>query len=301
MLDDLNELRTLQQVLASGSLTAAANAMGVSLAVVSKRLATLERRTGVRLVNRTTRRLSPTEEGARLMVEIDRVLEAIRQGEELLATGRDEPVGTLRVSAPVSFGRRHVAPILGELTRRYPQLAISLSLDDKVVDVVGGAMDVAIRIGGGLVDSSAAMRKIADNSRILVAAPAYLDRRGRPSAPSDLRNHDLLRYGDSIAPWRLHGRDGTIESIPAPARMRVDNGDALHDWCVAGLGIMLKSTIDVGHDLAAGRLEHVLPDWNGGDLPIVALFPDRANMTRKARVFLEAMVSAFQTPVNAGP
>jgi DNA-binding transcriptional LysR family regulator len=293
MLDDLNELRTLQQVLACGSLTGAARSLGVSLAVVSKRLATLERRTGVRLVNRTTRSLSPTEEGERLLVEIDRALEALRQGEELLATGRDEPVGTLRVSAPVSFGRRHVAPVLGALARRHPQLAFTLSLDDRLIDVAGGTVDVAIRIGGGLIDSSAAMRKLVDNVRVAVASPAYLDRCGRPAAPTDFEKHDLLRYGDSVAPWRLIHADGRVELVAAPARMRVDNGDAVHDWCVAGHGIMLKSIVDVADDVSAGRLERVLPDWTAGDMPIVALFPDRATMPRKTRVFLDAMVQAF--------
>lgn len=293
MLDDLNELRTLQQILARGSLTGAAQALGVSLAVVSKRLATLERRTGVRLVNRTTRNLSATEEGERLLVEIDRALEAIRQGEELLATGRDEPVGTLRVSAPVSFGRRHVAPVLGQLTQRHPQLAISLSLDDRLVAVAGGAIDVAIRIGGATSDGSAAMRKLAENRRILVAAPAYLDRRGRPSNPGDVGHHDLLRYGDATGPWRLTGPTDTQQLVPAPARLRVDNGDAVHDWCVAGLGIALKSIVDVAADLRAGRLERLLPDWHAGETPIVALFPNRATMPRKTRVFLDAMIVAM--------
>lgn len=295
MLDDLNELRTLQQVLLCGSLTAAARTLGVSLAVVSKRLATLERRTGVRLVNRTTRSLSPTEEGERLLVEIDRALEALRQGEELLATGRDEPVGTLRVSAPVSFGRRHVAPMLGDLARRHPQLAIALSLDDRLIDVAGGAVDVAIRIGGGLVDTSAAMRKLVDNVRVAVAAPAYLDQRGRPLQPDDLIGHDLLRYGDAIAPWRLIDPEGSERLVPAPARMRVDNGDAVHDWCIAGHGIMLKSMIDVSDDVSTGKLERVLPEWTAGEMPIVALFPDRATMPRKTRVFLDAMVRIFET------
>lgn len=292
MLDDLNELRTFEQVLAQGSLTGAARALGISLAVVSKRLATLERRTGVRLVNRTTRALAPTEEGERLLVEVERALEAIRQGEELLATGRDEPVGTLRVSTPVSFGRRHVAPVLGSLAQRYPRLGVSLSLDDRLVDVAGGAVDVAIRIGGTGTDS-AAMRKLADNVRVMVAAPGYLDRRGRPERPDDLAGHELLRYGDSVAPWRLTGPSHLQHLVAAPARLRVDNGDVVHDWCAAGLGIMLKSVVDVGPDLRAGVLEHVLPEWHAGDTPIIALFPDRATMPRKTRVFLDAMLASL--------
>jgi DNA-binding transcriptional LysR family regulator len=293
MLDDLNELRTFHQVLAHGSLTGAAQALGVSLAVVSKRLATLEKRTGVRLVNRTTRSLSPTEEGERLLIEVDRALEAIAQGEEMLATGRDEPVGTLRISAPVSFGRRHVAPVLGNLAQRHPQLGVSLSLDDRLVDVAGGATDVAIRIGGLSVSGGATMRKLADNRRILVAAPDYLDRRGRPAEPGALPSHDLLRYGDAVGPWRLWSTHGREQLVPADARLRVDNGDAVHDWCIAGLGITLKSQVDVAPDLRTGVLEHVLPEWHAGDSPIVALFPDRATMPHKTRVFLDAMVAAL--------
>lgn len=293
MLDDLNELRTLQQILACGSLTGAARAMGVSLAVVSKRLAMLERRTGVRLVNRTTRRLSPTEEGERLIVEVERALDSLRQGEDLLANGRDEPVGTLRVSAPVSFGRRHVAPVLSALVFQHPRLSILLSLNDGLVDIMGGSVDVAVRIGGGLVDSNAAMRKLVDNERVVVAAPGYLDRRGRPRTPQDLSTHDLLRYGDAIGPWQLMGPDGRTEQVVAPARMRVDNGDALHDWCLAGAGIMLKSRVDVDADLAGGRLERVLEGWSAGDMPIVALFPSRTNLPRKTRVFLDALIARF--------
>lgn len=293
MLDDLNELRTLQQVLAQGSLTGAARALGVSLAVVSKRLATLEKRAGIRLVNRTTRSLSATEEGERLMVEIERALEALRQGEELLATGRHEPTGTLRVSAPVSFGRRHVAPVLGELTKRHARLSVSLSLDDRLVDVAGGAIDVAIRIGGTAVDSSAAMKKLTENARILVASPAYLDRRSRPVHPADLLEHDLLRYGDSHAPWQLVGPAGEASAVPAAARLRVDNGEVVHDWCLAGLGVALKSRIDVAADIAAGALEQVLPGWHAGSSPIVALFADRATMPRKTRIFLDAMAAAM--------
>lgn len=293
MLDDLDELRTLQQVLACGSLTGAARAMGVSLAVVSKRLSRLERRTGVRLVNRTTRSLSATEEGERVLVEIERALDALRQAEDVLANGRDEPVGTLRVSAPVSFGRRHVAPVLSELVLRHPRLSILLSLDDRLVDVAGGSVDVAIRIGGGLIDSSAAMRKLVDNERIVVAAPDYLERRGRPQTPQDLSKHDLLRYGDAVGPWKLTGPDGRTERVAAPARMRVDNGDALQDWCLAGAGVMLKSRVDVDQDLASGRLERVLSDWGAGNMPIVALFPSRTNLPRKTRVFLDALLNRF--------
>ena len=129
-----------------------------------------------------------------------------------------------------------------------------------------------IRIGG-LADGTAVMRKLADNRRILVAAPSYLDRAGRPATPADLASDEFLRYGTASEPWRVRGPKGVNASLAAVARLRVDNGDTLHDWALAGLGIMLKSEVDVVEDLVAGRLERVLPAWDGGETPIVALYP----------------------------
>jgi DNA-binding transcriptional LysR family regulator len=292
MLDDLNELRTLRAIASAGSLSAAGRALGVSLAVVSKRLSTLEGRVGLRLVNRTTRTLSPTEDGLTLLAHLDRALEAIDEAEERLATGRDEPIGTLRVTAPVSFGRRHVAPVLAALTDLHPRLDAVLSLDDRVVDIAGGTSDVAIRIGVA-GDTSATMLKLADNSRVLAASPAYLDRRGRPGAPEHLSAHAFLRYGDGVAPWALSGPDGRTATVAAVPRLRVDNGDTVHDWCLAGHGIMMRSIVDMGRDLAAGRLERVLPDWDGGAAPVVALFASRHNQPRKLRAFLDAISAAI--------
>ncbi len=292
MLDDLNELKTFQKVLGTGSLSGAARALGVSLAVVSKRLLTLEARIGARLVNRTTRSLSPTEEGARLLIDVERALDALRQAEETLATGRLEPVGLLRVTAPVSFGRRHVAPVLGELTNHFPQLLVSLTLEDRVIDLAGEAVDVAIRIGA-LADTSAVMRKLADNRRILLAAPKYLAQAGMPQTPDDLATHAFLRYGGTTAPFRLLHPGGLSATIDGQSRLRVDDGDAVHDWCLAGYGIMLKSQIDVADEMASGALIHVLPEWSGGDAPVVALFPTARHLPLKVRVFVDAMAAAL--------
>ncbi|MFG1286025.1 LysR family transcriptional regulator [Xanthobacter versatilis] len=294
MLDDLNELKTFRAILAEGSLSAAARRLGVTLAVVSKRLATLEDRAGVRLIHRTTRALSPTEEGARLLIDVERALDAIEAGEEQLASGRVEPSGTLRVSAPIAFGRRCVAPVLAQLAARHARLGVALELDDRVVDLVGEGFDVAIRIGAP-ADSSAMMRKLADNRRILVAAPAYLDRAGRPVTPEEAAGHAFLRYGRGSDPWRLRGPDGATASLGAAARLRVDDGDVVHDWALAGLGIMLKSEADVAQDLATGRLTRVLPGWDGGDAPILALYPSARHVPLKTRVLLDALAAHLAT------
>lgn len=144
------------------------------------------------------------------------------------------------------------------------------------------------------------MRRLVDNHRILVAAPSYLDRVGRPTSPQQMESagHTFLRYGDSSVPWRLTGRGKTHAAIKAAARLRVDNGDALHDWALAGHGVMLKSQIDVAKDLARGRLERVLPDWSGGPAPIVALYPTAKHLPRKTRVFLDAIVSHLDSAAS---
>jgi DNA-binding transcriptional LysR family regulator len=300
MLDDLNELKTFRAILVEGSLSAAARRLGVTLAVVSKRLSTLEGRAGVRLVHRSTRSLSPTEEGARMLMDVVRALETIEAAEGRLAGVRDEPTGTLRVSAPIAFGRRCVAPVLGQLTARYPRLAVALELDDRLVDLVGEGLDVAIRIGA-LADSSAMMRKLADNRRILVASPAYLDCVGRPAMPEEAADQAFLRYGVAIEPWRLRGPNGATASLAATARLRVDDGDVVHDWALAGLGIMLKSEVDVAEDLAVGRLERVLPEWDGGEAPVVALYPSAQYVPLKTRVLLDRLAAHVAAVMTGGP
>jgi DNA-binding transcriptional LysR family regulator len=294
MLDDLNELKTFRAILAAGSLSGAARDLGISLQVASKRLAMLEQRAGIRLINRTTRTLSATEEGASLLIDVERALDAITSGEDRLVKGRDEPVGTLRISAPVSFGRRHVAPVLGALVALYPRLSVSLALDDRVADLVGEGLDVAIRIGP-MEDSSAMMRKLAENRRILVASPAYLNVSGRPAAVEDLQRHEFLRYGTGTSPWIMRGPGGARQTVAAPARLRADNGDAVHDWAVSGLGITLKSELDVAEDIGCGRLERVLPDWDGGDTPVVALYPSGHNLPLKTRAFIDAAISHLRS------
>jgi DNA-binding transcriptional LysR family regulator len=297
VLDDLNELRTFRAILTEGSLSGAARRLGVTLAVVSKRLSTLETRIGARLIHRTTRSLSPTEEGARLLTDVARALEALESAEARLSGGADEPAGTLRVSAPIAFGRRCVAPTLGRLTERYPRLAVALELDDRLADLVGEGLDVAIRIGAP-ADSSAMMRKLADNRRILVAAPAYLDRAGRPATPDEATGHAFLRYGSGVEPWRLRGPKSETASLAVNARLRVDDGDVVHAWALAGLGVMLKSEVDVAEDLITGRLERVLPDWDGGEAPVIALYPSAQHVPLKTRALLDELAAHTTAVMN---
>ncbi|MDR3509548.1 MAG: LysR substrate-binding domain-containing protein [Caulobacteraceae bacterium] len=293
MLDDLNELRTFQRIVALGSLSAAARDLGVGLAVVSKRLASLERRAGVRLAHRTTRSLSATEEGLALLAHVDQALDALTAAELRLSSGREEPRGLLRISAPVSFGRIHIAPIVAGLVERYPKLDVDLRLSDELDDLVEARIDVAVRIGP-LVDSTAVMRKLADSHRILVASPAYLDRWGRPRTPMEAVGHRWLRYADGGGPWRLEGPDGAVVEVEARPRLRAANGDVVRDWALAGHGIMLKSRIDVSADLALGRLERVAPGWRSAPAPIFALFPSARHLSTRVRVFIDAAIERLE-------
>jgi LysR family transcriptional activator of dmlA len=296
MLDDLDELRTFQRILMLGSLSAAARDLDISLAVVSKRLASLERKVGQRLINRTTRSLSPTDEGAALLPRIERVLEALAAAEGWLADGQDQLAGALRVSAPTSLGRLHVAPVLGALMAAHPRLEAELRLGDGLIDLMEARIDVAVRIGPA-ADSAYVIRKLADSRRILAASPDYLNTWGRPETPDDLKDHACLRSVGWSGPWRLTGPQDALVELRPPCRLRSDNGEVVHDWALAGLGIMLKSAVDISADLRLGRLEQVLPDWRSPDAPIYALIPSARHAPNKTRLFLEALKTAL---VKAG-
>jgi DNA-binding transcriptional LysR family regulator len=217
MLDDLNELRTFVSVVAARSLSAAAREMGLALSVVSKRLAALERRTGVRLIARSTRHFAPTEEGVDLYERAQRILAEVDRAEAALTSGQTEPQGLLRVSAPVAFGRLHVSPVCGNLIRAHPMLSIDLVLTDRLVDLIEERIDVVVRIGPPK-DSQLVMRKLIDDYRIVVGAPQYLQQRGTPATPAELEAHDCVHYRGVGANWRLvslAGKRSKCEPIPA--------------------------------------------------------------------------------------
>ncbi len=200
----------------------------------------------------------------------------------------DEPVGLLRVTAPIALGRSHVAPVLAEMTASHPRLDVELRLGDGFIDLLEARVDVAVRIGPAR-DSAFVMRKLADSRRILVASPDYLATRGHPRRPEDLAGHAILRTVGWAAPWAMTGPDGEVVQIDPPGRLRTDNGEVVHDWALAGHGIMMKSEIDVSADLRRRRLERVLPAWRSVDSPIYALLPSSAHVPVKVRLFLNSL------------
>ena len=267
----------LARVVEAGSLSAAGRLMGLSPAMVSKRLARLEARLGVKLAHRTTRRLTLTEAGERFHADVVAILEAVRAAEERLTGGGEVPVGPLRVAAPTSFGRLHVAPHLPAFLERYCQVDLRIELSDTFSDLVADRIDVAIRIAPEIPAGLVATR-LAHSRRVLCAAPAYLQNYGAPESLKDLadtRRHRLLA-ADGQLPWRLvRGKQAVM--VEGSSHVRTNSSEVVRELCVGGVGIALRSLWDVSKLLAEGSLVRLLPDYEGSlDVAIYAVRPKAA-------------------------
>jgi len=293
MADALQEMAVFAKVVAAGSLSAAARELGTSPALVSRRLAALESRLGVRLVNRTTRTLNLTVEGSRYYEACTRVLADIQEADAEVAAGRVEPRGALKVALPASFGHQHVAPLVPKFAERYPKVELALSLSDRSVNVMDEGFDVAVCIAD-LRDSSLAARRLAPNRRVVCASPAYLAAHGTPRTPEDLAKHNCLVVSDFTANWEYKTRDGRSTSVRVQGRYACDNWEVLRQWALAGLGIALKSTWDVYRQLEDGTLVAILPDYVfHSDVAIYAVYPHRRFLPAKTRVFIDFLAESF--------
>ena len=262
-------------IAASGSLSAAGRALGLSPAMVSKRLAALEARLGVRLVHRTTRRLTLTAPGERFRADVVAILAAVRDAEARLGGGDGGLSGGLRVSAPTSFGRLHVAPHLVSFLDAHPSLAVSLDLSDGFVDLIGERIDCAIRIAA-TVDRGLAAHRLATSARVLCAAPGYLHAAGTPATIPDLAHHRLLAAAGQL-PWSLVDQDG-VAIVEGASRVPTNSSEVVRELALAGAGIALRSLWDVADALADGRLVRVLPGYRGSaDVGIFAVHPRTAH------------------------
>jgi DNA-binding transcriptional LysR family regulator len=292
MLDDITELRTFVSIVGAGSLSAAAREMELALSVVSKRLASLERRAEVRLIARSTRSLALTEEGQDLYERAQRILVEVDDAEAALTSGRVEPQGLLRVSAPVAFGRAHVGPVCRDLVSTHPKISIDLRLTDRMVDLIEEGVDVVVRIGPPK-DSRLVMRKLIDDYRVVVGAPEYLQHRGTPATPAELEAHDCVHYRGVGTHWRLVSLAGEAVEVRADSRLRSNSGEAALDWALAGSGLVMLSWVDVKCHLRSGRLVHVLPAWRSEPAPVCALFPSSRQLSTRVRVFIDAMAESL--------
>jgi DNA-binding transcriptional LysR family regulator len=292
-IDDLPGLQAFERVVALGSLTAAAAEMGLSLAVVSKRLAVFEQRLGIRLINRNTRRLAVTQEGELLYAHAVRVLTELEQAREALTQQHEEVSGLLKVTAPNSFGRRRLVPLLAEFSAAHPHLRIQLHLSDDVLDLISGGFDVAIRYGV-LRDSSMIARELVQNRRVLCASPDYLRRRGQPQRLSDLSRHDCILIGTaSLAEWRFRKGQQT-RPMRIAAHIVCNDGEAAHAMALQGMGIVLKSIWDVADDLKDGRLIQLLPKHAVSSAPLNAIYLHGYDLAPRVRAFIDFLVARLR-------
>lgn len=294
-MDGLDDLSFFTVVVKRGSLAAAAQELGITPPAVSKRLAALEARLRVRLLNRTTRRMSLTPEGETYLGEGQRLVAELEELERKISGGSVVPQGLLRINATLGFGRKHVTPELSRFARAYPEVEVQMHLSDRPVNLVEQAFDLAIRFGEQL-DSRITARKLADNRRFLCASPAYIAAHGMPASPRDLHRHSciVLRESDEIyGSW--HFRSGTRqETVKVRGPLSTNDGEAALSWALDGHGIVLRSEWDAAPYLRSGRLQLLLEDWDAPPADIYILFPTKSHLQAKTRAMVDFMLEAFR-------
>ncbi len=327
----LKQLESFVSVATRGSLTAAAQAEGVAPAIMGRRLDALEERLGVKLLLRTTRRISLTHEGSAFLEQCQRILADVANAEASVSEGGVKASGHLRITAPAGFGRRHVAPLVPQFRDIHPDVTISLNLSDRIVDIGAEGFDCAVRVGD-MPDSSLVSVRLADNRRLCVATPAYLERHGTPQTPADLVRFDCLTLSSDASQTRgwafrqsargalvaegsaqVKGgarRAGDTQRNPLPPRLQSEavnylkpagpldcsDGQVLHDWCLAGWGIAWRSTWEVEAEIAAGQLVEVLHDFAAPPNGIYAVFPQRKHLALRVRLWIDFLKHHYGTP-----
>lgn len=289
---DVNDLNLFVRIAQLRSISSAARDLGLTPAGASARLAALERKLGARLLHRTTRQATLTEDGLAFLPHAEHVVLAAESARAALGREQAAPRGTLRVAAPASFARMHIVPGLPYFCRRYPELALDLRISDSVVDLVEGAFDVAVRYAD-LNDTSFVARRLAPDRRVLVASPGYIERRGRPSTPDDLAEHACLIVG-TLDLWTFRGPGSELIERRITPSLRINDGGAVRDATCAGLGIALMATWCAADELRSGALVPVLPEY-----PLVStqtlwvLYPSSRELAPKVRVFIDWLVERF--------
>ncbi|QDH68733.1 LysR family transcriptional regulator [Marilutibacter alkalisoli] len=295
---DLAGLLAFVRVAELGSFVRASESLGLSKAAVSKQVSALERRLGARLLHRTTRRLSLTEAGQAYLRHAQAALSQARAAEDAVADTQTVARGRLRVAVPMSFGLLHIAPLASAFLREQPQVDLDLQFDDRPQDLVAAGLDLAIRFSSRLDDSSLVARRLGRVRVGLFAAPAYLDRHGRPGHPDQLTGHDCLHY--SLTPggyvWEM-SRAGETIRVAVAARLEANSSLALRAAVLGGGGIARLPEFVVGGELSRGELEGVLPEWRFPALDMYAVMPERRYVPAKVRVFLDFLTRSWaQSP-----
>ena len=293
-MDTFSDLAFFILLVKRGSLAGAAQQLGLTPSAASKRLAALEARLGVRLLNRTTRRLSVTPEGEAYLDQGGRILAELEELEQGLGGSRVAPRGLLRVNATLGFGRRHIAPAVGNFLQAFPDVEVQLQLTDRALNLAEEGFDIGILVGD-LPDARLIARKLAPNSRLLCAAPAYLARHGDPASPRALQQHRCIVIRESetaYGTWHLQaaGRQETVK-VRGPAA--TNDGEVAVNWALQGHGILLRSEWEVAPMLRSGRLRQVLPEWSAPPADIYAVYLSRDKLSARVRAFVDFMAEHF--------
>lgn len=293
-MDKLQAMATFVQIVERGSLTRAAESLGTSLPSVVRTLAALERELGVRLMNRTTRRIHVTDEGAQYLDQCRAILAAIRDAESLLAARRVEPQGRLAVTAPVLFGRRFVAPLVNAFLARHAATQVQLLLLDRQVDVVQEGIDVGVRIGV-LADSSLVAMPVGTLRRVVCASAAYLRQHGVPRTPEDVRQHVVVRFGGLVAgsDWRFRAGRKTV-SVATTSRLDCNQVDAAVAACIDGVGLGMFLSYQVAAAVAERKLRYVLEEFEPPPVPVHVIYPHSRLPSATVRAFVDLAVPALR-------
>lgn len=287
----ITDLEIFARVARTGNMSAAGREMGLSPAVVSKRVSLLEERLGTRLFQRTTRQLTLTETGEGYFKRVVDILSLIAEAEDFVSRRNTKPRGVLKVTAPTAFSRLHIAPYLPQFLAKYPEIELDFHLTDSYVDIIREGFDLAVRIGE-LRDSSLVQRKLAADRRVICASPKYIETFGEPANLADLDFHNCLSAGAQDF-WRLQGPDGQHQ-LKVKGNIRSNSLEFVREALLAGLGVGLRSTWDIGPELASGALKVVLPDYTGSDtVAIHAVYPCRDFMPEKVNVFIEFLSDIY--------
>jgi DNA-binding transcriptional LysR family regulator len=287
----ITDLEIFARVARTGNMSAAGREMGLSPAVVSKRVSLLEERLGARLFQRTTRQLTLTEVGEGFFKRVVDVLSLIEEAEDFVSRRNTKPRGVLKITAPTSFSRQHIAPYLSAFFLKYPEIEVDIHLSDNFVDIIRNGYDLAVRIGE-LKDSSLVARKLAPDNRVICASPKYLKERGIPKRLEDLEFHNCLSAGAQEG-WRLDGPNGQ-QVIKVKGNIRTNSSEFVREALLAGLGVSLRSTWDVAHELKSGDLQVILPEYRGSSaVSVYAVYPCREFMPAKVNVFIEFLAELF--------
>ena len=290
LIDNLSDLLVFTEIVKLGSLSAAGKKLGLSSAVVSKRLQRLESQLNTLLITRSTRNLSVTEEGHRYYQHCLYILDAVEASEAEILYKNDVPKGTLKVSAPAFFGRLYIAPLMPTFLQQYPEIDLSLNFSDQFVDIISSGYDLAIRIGE-LQDSNLIIRKLAVDQRVVVASPEYIKRCGKPIVPKDLGEHNVLIFANPspLNIWTFQDAEQNQQSIKVSGNFETNNCETLNQSTMAGLGIALRPRWDVWRFIESGELVPLLEEYLAPRFDIQAVYPSRTHLPHRVRVFIDML------------